>query len=170
MLQETTARMSIFRFAEAVDLEETGIMRHAPLSPAQAEGVQALVAAGYGEGARSRVLVDLPGFSLVHVWFKAEFPLLLHSHDQDCLYYVVAGSLRLGREILEAGDGFFIEADVPYTYTAGPQGVEVLEYRNANGFDFVNHARDAAFYQRAAQTAANQREAWLDMPPPSAAR
>lgn len=159
--------LEIFRFADAVDLEASGIMGHKPLTQVQQEGVSELVEAGYGEGARSLVLVNMPGFSLVHVWFKSHFPLLLHSHDEDCLYYVIAGSLQLGRETLEAGDGFFIRANVPYSYTAGPRGVEVLEIRHASAFDFVNHSRDVGFYRRAAQTAARNYERWKGMAPPS---
>jgi hypothetical protein len=41
----------------------------------------------------------------------------------------------MGTRILKAGDGFFIRADAPYTYTAGPDGVEVLEFRASTGFD-----------------------------------
>ena len=35
----------------------------------------------------------------------------------------------------EAGDGFFVRADQPYAYTAGPDGIEILEFRGATGFD-----------------------------------
>jgi len=163
----TRPAFQIFRFRDSVDLQETDIMSYKPLTEVQQRGVQSLVEAGYGEGAESRVLVNLPGFSLVHVWFKSDFPLLLHSHDQDCLYYVVAGSLRLGRETLAAGDGFFIPAGVPYTYRPGPRGVEVLEVRHANAFDFVNHARDEAFYRHAVESVAGHLATWAGEGRPS---
>jgi hypothetical protein len=41
----------------------------------------------------------------------------------------------MGSRVLKPGDGFFIAADAPYTYTAGPDGVEVLEFRHATTFD-----------------------------------
>ena len=31
------------------------------------------------------------------------------------------------------GDGFFVGRDVPYNYRPGPDGVEVLEFRTADG-------------------------------------
>ena len=42
----------------------------------------------------------VPGFGLTHVWFKEGYALPLHSHDCDCLYYVIAGSLKMGTEEL----------------------------------------------------------------------
>ena len=101
-------------------------------------------------------------------WFKKNYPLALHSHDADCLYYVIAGSLQLGTETLGPGDGFFIEANVPYTYTPGPEGVEVLEFRTASHFDFVNHARNEKFYDRGAATIGENLEDWRRARPPSA--
>jgi len=75
------------------------------------------------------------GMSLVHVWFGPNFPLFRHSHPQhgDCLYYIVAGSLIMGSRVLKAGDGFFLPNGMPYKYRAGPEGVEVLEFRAGGG-------------------------------------
>src|SRR5262249_45229063 len=42
---------------------------------------------------------------------------------------------HMGSRVLRPGDGFFVAAEAPYTYTAGPQGVEVLEFRHATSFD-----------------------------------
>jgi len=75
------------------------------------------------------------GMSLVHVWFGPNFPLFRHSHPAygDCLYYVVAGELFLGKRRLGPGSGFFVPNGMPYKYTAGPAGVEVLEFRAGGG-------------------------------------
>lgn len=122
-----TAGFQIFRASDAPSLAEAGCMTVEPFSAAQREGMDKLVAAGFSDGEEVRVLVDIPGFSLTHVWFKAGFPLPLHSHDADCLYYIVAGSIRLGTEDLGPRDSFFVPADVPYTYRPGPDGVEILK-------------------------------------------
>lgn len=161
-----TAKFQIFRAKDAPSLMEAGCMTVEPISPAQREGMDKLVAAGFGEGEEVRVLVDIPGFSLTHVWFKAGFPLPLHSHDAECLYYIVAGSLRLGTEDLGPRDSFFIPADVPYTYRPGPQGVEVLEIRQKGQFNFVNFAKGAAFWEKAATDTAALRESWKTAPRP----
>ena len=75
------------------------------------------------------------GMSLVHAWFGPNFPLFRHSHPAygDCLYYVVAGQAILGNRVLKAGDGFFVPNGAPYKYRAGPEGVEVLEFRAGGG-------------------------------------
>lgn len=75
------------------------------------------------------------GMSLVHAWFGPNFPLFRHSHPAygDCLYYVVAGEIILGKRRLGPGSGFFVPNGMPYKYTAGPAGVEVLEFRAGGG-------------------------------------
>ncbi len=75
------------------------------------------------------------GMSLVHVWFGPNFPLFRHSHPRygDCLYYVIAGEIRLGSRTLGAGSTFFLPNGQPYKYTAGPAGVELLEFRAGGG-------------------------------------
>jgi hypothetical protein len=75
------------------------------------------------------------GMSLVHVWFGPNFELFRHSHPRggDCLYYVVAGELSLGRRRLGPGSTFFLPNGMPYKYTAGPAGVELLEFRAGGG-------------------------------------
>ena len=82
-----------------------------------------------------KVLFDMPGLSLIRVWFKSGYPLPRHTHNVDCVYYITGGSIRIGHEELRAGDGFFVGADVPYTYVPGEEGVELLEIRPSNSFD-----------------------------------
>jgi hypothetical protein len=75
------------------------------------------------------------GMTLVHAWFGPNFPLFAHSHPRygDCLYYVVAGEAILGTQRLGPGAGFFVPNGHPYKYTAGPAGVEILEFRAGGG-------------------------------------
>jgi hypothetical protein len=82
------------------------------------------------------------------------------------MYYVIAGSLRLGTEELGPRDSFFVPSDVPYTYKVGPGGVELLEIRHDTKFDFVNHAHGEAWWNRAAEQTAAHREAWKTATPP----
>lgn len=164
---EKKAGFSIFRAADAPKLMATGAMTIEPSTPTQMEGVMKAVKAGYIEGDEVRYLVKLPGFSLVHAWLKKNYPLSLHSHDSDCLYYIIAGSVRLGTEELGKGDSFFVPADVPYTYRPGPDGVEVLEFRHETEFNFVNLSKTANFWEKAAQTVAENLDDWRSATPPS---
>lgn len=77
------------------------------------------------------------GMSLVHAWFGPHFPLFRHSHPRlgDCLYYIVAGQAVLGSRVLNPGDGFFVPNGMPYKYRAGPEGVEILEFRAGGGVE-----------------------------------
>ena len=157
---EGTTKFRIFRAADAPGLMEAGCMSVVPYTPAQRAGMEKAVAAGAMDGDEIKVLTDQPGFGLTHVWFKPGYQLPLHSHDADCMYYVIAGSLRLGTQQLGPRDSFFVPADVPYTYTPGPDGVEVLEIRHANHFNFINHAKGDAWWSKAASEIAGRREEW----------
>lgn len=159
--------MTIFRAKDAPDLMEAGCMSVEPFSPVQRDGMDKVVQAGLADGDEIRVLCNIPGFSLTHVWFKPDYPLPLHSHDADCLYYIIAGKIRLGTEDLGPRDSFFIPANVPYTYRAGTEGVELLEFRNATQFNFVNLAKGEGFWAKAAETVTARRNEWREATPPT---
>jgi quercetin dioxygenase-like cupin family protein len=150
----------IFRAKDAPGLMEAKCMSVEPYSPAQRAGMDKVLAAGYLGGDEIKVLCQLPGFGLTHVWFKPGYALPLHSHDADCLYYIIAGSIRLGSEELGPRDSFFVPAGVPYTYKPGPEGVELLEFRHKTEFNFVNLAKSEAFWDRAAEQTAEHAEGW----------
>lgn len=161
------SRFAIFRHRDATDFEESGLMTMAPPTSVEIAGSVASMEAGMMAGTTVRLLFDRPGLSLAYAWFRSGFPLPRHSHDVDCLYYILAGSLRLGTETLAAGDGFFVGADVPYAYVPGEQGVEVLEFRGANSFDIRLLANNAAYWTKAAATAQARQADWATEPPPS---
>lgn len=159
----------IFRAAEAPDLLETDIMRmeapppeRAPLAGVFREAAQL--------GTTTRVLFRDPrpnGFSLVYAWFKSNYPLPVHSHDSDCLYYVVSGELVFGAQVLKAGDGLFVPANAPYAYNAGPEGVEVIEFRNVTEFDFLVRPSTLPRWERAAAICQANLEHWKSQLPPA---
>lgn len=160
MSKKNDQKFQIFRHADAPSLMEANCMTLAPFAEKIVPGLMKANEAGMEHGEQVKVLINIPGFSLTHVWFKKHFPLPLHSHDADCLYYIIAGSLRLGTETLGPRDGFFIPTDVPYAYTPGPDGVELLEFRHNTSFNFVNHANGVAFWDKAAKTAEANAEDW----------
>jgi hypothetical protein len=163
-----TPRFAIFRAKDALTEAQAAIMDYEPIPAAVTEGSKLATEAGVEAGHQLRVLFSIPGFSLVYVWFKSGFPLPRHTHNVDCLYYIVGGSLKLGTEVLASGDGFFIGKDVPYTYTAGEQGVEVLEFRASNRFNIDILANNPAFWNQAVATVRERRETWLAERQPTA--
>ncbi|HEX7857992.1 MAG TPA: cupin domain-containing protein [Sphingobium sp.] len=159
-MEKDAPRFAIFRGEAAPSLEESGVMDSVPPSEAVLAGMMQVIDAGMDNGHFTRVLFSQGGMSLAYAWFKSGFPLPRHSHNSDCLYYIVGGSLRLGTEELKTGDGFFIGKDVPYTYTPGENGVEVLEFRTAERFDIKTLAANPAFWAKAAETAKAKRDIW----------
>ena len=77
------------------------------------------------------------GFSLTNLRLAPHFILPPHRHDVDCLYYVLSGSIVLGRRRIDPGGGFQVLANRPYGYRAGPEGATVLEFRQSTRFNMV---------------------------------
>ena len=65
--------------------------------------------------------------------------------------------------MLEAGDGFFVPADAPYTYEAGPDGVEVLEFRSSTTFDMKMHDQTVERWQPVVDAASAHQDEWLTL-------
>jgi len=91
------------------------------------------------------------GFSLVSIDFPPGFLLPRHSHSADCLYYIVGGGIRMGTRALGPGDGFFVPAEQPYAYRAGPEGVKLLEFRHRTAFDTKFYEKDAVRFRAKAE-------------------
>lgn len=68
---------------------------------------------------------------------------------------------------MDAGDGFFVPANTAYTYVAGSEGGEVLEFRNAERFGMRFLPGNPAFWAKALDNVRKEREGWKDQPPPS---
>lgn len=158
--QESKNVFQIFRAANALSLEEANCMTTEPMAEKLFPILGKVQEAGVMDGQQVTVLVNIPGFSLVHVWFKKDFPLPLHSHNADCLYYIIAGSIQLGRETLGPRDCFFVPKDAPYTYKIGAEGIELLEIRHENHINFINHANGEAFWEKALEAVKANRETW----------
>lgn len=157
--------MRIFRAADAVPLEQTDFMDRPTMSDDAKAGLGKMIGTGAGAGAQVSVLnrstPESGGFSLVHCWFKAEYPLPRHSHDADCMYYVISGEAHMGNQVLRAGDSFFIPADAPYGYTPGPDGVEILEIRkDCDRFDMKINDVAESRWDAMAQTSVEKRAEW----------
>jgi mannose-6-phosphate isomerase-like protein (cupin superfamily) len=151
-------RMEIFRVGEASPLE--GKMSLESLDSEMRENLSALQNAQGSGATETLYLYGGHGMSLCRAWFKSGYPLPLHSHDADCMYYVIAGSIKLGSEVLGPGDGFVIPAEVPYTYVAGPEGVELLEFRTSETFDIKFMSTQAPYWQRLYGKLAERRPHW----------
>lgn len=161
-------RFSIFRAADADPKAGIPNMTTTPVSDIAREGAGQLVAAGMENGHENRVLFSGGGMSLLYAWFKSGYPLPRHSHDSDCLYFILGGSIQVGTETLGPGDGFFVGGDAPYTYVPGEEGVEIIEFRATEQFDIKLLADNPAFWQKALQNVVSRQEKWQTESRPSA--
>jgi hypothetical protein len=156
-----------FRGADAKDYAEHEIMPLDGIMPVIAEGLTIFAEAGSAKGQLVEMLYLRPGMSLTRVWFKSGYPLPHHSDESDCVYFIIAGNVSMGEELLGPGDGFFVASSVPYTYTVGPQGVEVLEFRTTATFNIRFMANNRKSWDKAAEQVKRKREQWASEPPPS---
>lgn len=166
------SEFAVFTFANAPRMDETDVMAYPTDSPAMPMAARA-IDAGMLDGSLLTLLFAQSGpspFSLIHVWFKPNYLLARHWHDVDCLYYVIAGSLRMGARELRAGDGFYVPADTRYGYQAGADGVELLEIRTASSFGMQMDASEKRWSEVLDNVAENH-AAWttMDIPPSVAA-
>lgn len=126
--------ISFYPLADAVDTSSTDFRGTVTASDETNATLLALNEAGHTTGLVSKTLfrqsAEEGDFSAILIWAKPNYPLALHSHRSDCLYFVVSGSAKMGSKTLRAGDSFFVPNGVKYRYTAGPDGVEVLEIRH----------------------------------------
>ena len=162
----TKSGFRIFR-RTSEGLGDSGHMKMVGLDEAMLGNLKRLQETQGPDAADTRYLFGGNGMSLCSVWFRSGYPVVLHSHDADCLYYIIAGSIRLGTETLEAGDGFFVPTGVPYTYTAGPDGVELLEFRTAEEFDIRFTSGNANYWDKMLATIAGRRDFWVGERRPS---
>lgn len=166
--QEADASDLKFRIFRACDAPPLIIAETTGVSDIVMAGMQRLEeAGGLDNGHDTRVVFEAPGFSLTYLWFKSGFHLPRHSHSVDCAYYIVGGSLHMGNEMLSKGDGFFVAADVPYSYVAGPKGVEVLEFRHHPCRDIRLMADNPTYWEKVASAARADRARWANEPRPS---
>lgn len=163
----TSEKFIVFRAADAIDFDASGAMSPPAPGSFDMQAASELIEAGIGAGADHELVFSGGGMSLARVWFKSGYPLPRHSHDCACLYYILAGELVLGTERLGPGDGFFVEAGVPYAYFAGEAGVELLEFRAQTRFGIQLLGMTQGWAQRAAARVRDRSPAWADEQRPS---
>jgi hypothetical protein len=163
MAAPKSEKLTLFDFAEAPDLGDTDMMSIPVLTDPDV-GLETVSQWAMSRGHVVKVLYrgeGDDGMSLVWSWFGPGYTLPRHSHSADCLYYVVKGEAHLGNRVVTAGSGFFVPADAPYAYTAGPDGIEILEFRHATSFDMIISEKLARFEKIVEAVRAND-DAWAE--------
>jgi len=130
------------------------------LHPAIQRGIQQFRETADCGGAAALTLFSMPTLHVSYVWFKSGYPLPLHSHDADCYYLVIAGSMKVGSEELCKGDGVLIPGGAPYTVNPGDAGVEFLEMRTSPDYDTHYRAKTDAYWDRVADIVRTRNPIW----------
>lgn len=157
-------RFQVFRAKDAPTLEQSHVLKFDGITPTIAAGLKDFVKAGGAEGSYAKILINVPGFSLAYAWHKSDYPLPLHTHDVDCCYLVIAGTLTVGNETLGKGDGFFVPAKVAYTFVTGEEGVEFIEFRTVTSWNI--EFRENNPWGKIAAKADARHESWKVEKPP----
>jgi mannose-6-phosphate isomerase-like protein (cupin superfamily) len=160
-MADQAPKFQIFRAATAPTLAEAAVLRYEGLTPIIEQGLKDRVDAGVRDGSFAKILFNAPGFSLAYAWHKSDYPLPLHSHDSDCLYLVLAGEMRFGKEALGKGDGVFVPGNTPYTFVTGSDGVEFLEFRNITSWNIVFKSNNPASWMKSTEQTRALHETWL---------
>jgi mannose-6-phosphate isomerase-like protein (cupin superfamily) len=161
-------RILFFSESTAKPLQESGMMENSN-SPVANAGLEKMREAGLQNGFVLKSLFEAPdgGLSLTYVWFKGNYPLPAHKHNTQCLYYVISGAIHMGKRILKAREGFFLPAEAGYSYSAGPEGVELLEIRNSTHFDITMSDATEKTWERLAKICADNQGLWSSQLPPT---
>lgn len=61
---------------------------------------------------------------------------VVHKHNDDEIIYVVSGEMHLGNKVLRAGSSVYIPGDTFYGFTAGPNGLRIVNFRASADVSF----------------------------------
>jgi len=167
----TRNRITLFRAGEGIPLDHE-TMPFAGMDTETMAGLARVMASGpkAADGSHTTILFQSggeQGVSLSHAWFKSGVISPRHSHNADCIYYILAGEARFGAACLTKGDGIFVPADHGYVLTAGEEGCELLEFRNAAQFNIHFKGNDDAHWEKIARSYADHMPGWESEVPPS---
>ena len=80
-------------------------------------------------------------------FYKADYEVAVHSHTEDEIIFVRAGSMRLGNKLYGPGTSLAIAANTKYGFKAGPEGLSFVNFRvgspshvNADGSHVMDEA------------------------------
>jgi len=79
------------------------------------------------------------GMQLAELHYLAGAEAVVHKHDDDEIIYVVSGEMHFGERVLRSGSSVFIPGNTYYGFSAGPQGLRIVNFRARADVSF--HAR-----------------------------
>ena len=83
----------------------------------------------------------------------------LHSHPDNCIYYVERGSVIMGNREIGPGEGFLTRKDQPYGFVVGPNGLRLVEFTTGPRTALTLHERQVARWKERVESAVANLEA-----------
>lgn len=77
---------------------------------------------------------------LIQIKFPPNAMINPHAHEENEIIFVLAGELRLGNDILRAGSSVAVGGDTIYAFQAGPEGLEILNFRPRIDLTYMTRA------------------------------
>lgn len=77
---------------------------------------------------------------LLQFRFPANTFVQPHAHDVAEIMVIAAGEMHLGSEVLRPGSSLMVPPGVIYSFKAGPQGLDVLNFRPRSDMSYYTAA------------------------------
>jgi quercetin dioxygenase-like cupin family protein len=89
----------------------------------------------------ARVRIREPGSAdkpqLIEIRYAPNSEVQLHAHEADEIIFVRAGLMRAGNRTLRPGDSIYIAGGTFYSFRAGPDGLQILNFRPREDVTFI---------------------------------
>jgi quercetin dioxygenase-like cupin family protein len=63
---------------------------------------------------------------------------VVHRHDDEGIIYVVSGEMHFGSKVLQAGCSVYIPGHAFYGFSAGPNGLRIVNFRARTDISFYS--------------------------------
>jgi len=103
----------------------------------------------YGDGElTSKVRIREEGSEtlpqLIEIQYEPNAEIQIHAHDEDEIIFVREGEMHLGNRVVGPGTSVFVAGNTLYGFKAGPQGLQILNFRPRKDITFISPAEFAA--------------------------
>ncbi len=73
---------------------------------------------------------------LIELLYEPNAEIQLHAHDEDEIIFVLRGEMRLGQRSYSPGTSVFVAGGTFYTFRAGADGLQILNFRPRKDMTF----------------------------------
>lgn len=86
--------------------------------------------------ARIREMGSADSPQLVEFLYEPDAEIQVHAHDEDEIMFVRAGEMHVGNRVLQPGASIYIAGGTLYGFKAGPNGLQILNFRPRQDITF----------------------------------